>query len=288
MLFQKKFVFSVLLILGIILNSNVHSYSNSKNFSHQIYCSQEYKPALKKLEQIGEIRNLIQRVLAEGPIRITSGGTAADDYQGYWNGTDRVIVLNPALSRTLGEHISTILMELNNASTNHELMRISDMAAAGKLTKDQYVEQIERMEHKNGLNTCRLLQKGHDLGIFPRDYCWDVYKSFDDYYMLQQILGHSALIANNYNYLSPQGRRQSYRGTVPNLHRLSKRDQESIGLYLQLKNDMQDSDRVVRERAQKRFSEELHYIRSGANRFQNASDASKKASYIEHIFKIQV
>ncbi len=256
---------------------------------HTITCAREYTEALSRLRQIDEIQTLIDKVLSEGSIHIISNSSEAEEFQGMWNGAERNIAINPVYCRTLGEQINTILMELNNASTNRELMKLCDMAAYGQLSKDQYVEQIERMEHKNGLNTCRLLEKGHRKGIFPHDYCWKVYENFDDYYMLQQVLDHSLWIANNYNRLNPGGRGRSYKGTVPNLHRLSEREREDICLYLELKNDLAHTDHLVRQRAQERLSRELHALRRGGAKSWSASDAlRKKARLIEHIFKIQV
>jgi hypothetical protein len=289
MSFQKKLIIPIIFIIALISYQDIQAYNNHQTQSrhaHGISCAPEYREALKRLRQVDEVQSLINKILSEGCIKIISH---SDNCAGLWNGGDRVIAINPSLCRTLGERISTILMELNNASTNVELMRITDTAAAGKLTIDQYVEQIERMEHKNGLNTCRLLEKGHQMGIFPNDYCWKVYENFDDYYMLQQVLDHSLWIADNYRFINARGNQQQYKGTVPNLHRLSNQDRDDICLYLEVKNDLGNTDRRIREMAQKRLSQELHALRSGGSKSWNASNRLKKKSrLVEQIFKIQV
>jgi hypothetical protein len=285
MFFQKKIITPIILIIAFISCNDIQAYDHSRG--HSIVCARECQEALNRLRQIDEIQELVNRVLQEGGIRIVSRSTRSPSFRGMWNGGGRVITINPLYCRTLGDQITTILMELHNASTNKELSGIFRMAAAGRLTIDQFVEQIERMEHKNGLSTCRLLEKGHRMGIFP-NYNWRIYENFDDYYMLQQVLGHSLWIAGTYKSAAPRSG-QAYRGTVPNIHRLSKQDRDDLCRYLEMKTGMDHPDRLVREEAQKRLSRELHTIRSGGSKSWNASNRLRtKTQFIEQIFKIQV
>nr|NGX58767.1 hypothetical protein [Chlamydiota bacterium] len=230
---------------------------------HLVYCSKDNSKAYHAIKKLPEVQELVNKILEDGSICIESNHRETSGFQGMWDSRRRKVVMNPYTNPTLGERINTLMMELHNAASDRQLSHLFRQAQAGRLTKDEYVEGVERVEHANAVGSSRLLALGIRRGFYPGDAAWDIYDDFDDHYMLQQVLDHSTWIAMNYNHLNPRGRHQKYHGTVPNLSKLSENDKNIICRYLSIKNNMKSPSREVKERAQQRFARELSRIRSG-------------------------
>lgn len=277
---NKTIIFCSLIIAAVA--GSVDAYPH--NTPNQVYCSKDNMQAFQTIKKLPEVQKLVNKILKEGSFSIVSSDRETSGFQGMWDSRQRRIVMNPYTNPSLGERINTLMMELHNAAADRELTKTFHQAKAGKLSKDAYVEAVERIEHANAVKSSRLLAQGIRQRLYPRDAAWDIYENFDDHYMLQQILDHSTWIAYLYNGLNPAGQHQHYRGTVPNLDKLSEKDKDIICRYLSLKNEMKSPSREVKERAQKRFARELSRIRSGAKR---VGRQSSEAKHFDLVFKSQ-
>jgi len=109
----------------------------------------------------------------------------------------------------------------------------------GKISKEEYVESVERMEHENALNCSILLEKGIRQGVFSASARWPIFHNFDDHYKLQQIKEHSLWLAKSYDRLAPASstkRNVAYVGTIP---KLSAQDKQDVIRYLRIKNNLE-------------------------------------------------
>jgi len=233
--------------------------------ANQVTCSRDMRAAYETLIQLPEARQVVQNALKRGPIRVVSSYRDSDGFEGMWDAGSREIVVSPYANRTRGQKINTMMMEFHNAQTDERLGELFRGAHEGRLSKEYYVEQVERVEHQNALNSARLLAKGIQKGIYPHDAAWSVMEDFEDHYKIQQIMNHSLWIANNYDYINRYGQRQAYRGTVPNLHRLTPKEKSILCRYIHLNSELKSGNREVRERAQERFARELTRRRQGGS-----------------------
>lgn len=194
--------------------------------------------AIDAMQAMPEIRQLIADAQRSGPIGIEIDPNPASEFEALWNGEKRVILVNPKKIRSEATLICTILFELHNASTNTHFMNLVNQARAGKINKESYVEKVERMEHKNALNTCRLIELGIARGLFPVETRWKIFYRFEEYYKLQQLMGHSPWIANSYDRLNPRGGGQ-YLGTVNGVITMTRQEKHDYCNYLSIKNDLE-------------------------------------------------
>jgi hypothetical protein len=204
---------------------------------HAIHISQNsphVKQAFHLIQNLPEARQLIQSIEKEGSVKIEILNLPQESFDAFWDGGRRTIRVNAGKNEKLGVLICSILFELHNASTNQQLKKMTTLAANGMISKDQYVESIERMEHENAIKTCALLNKGISINLFPPEAYWPILPDFEDHYKIQQIHGHSAWIAAQYDSISP--RRNAYMGTIPpNLTRQQKKD---LLQHLRMKNQL--------------------------------------------------
>lgn len=164
-------------------------------------CSQDLGVTVNTLLGMPEARKILTLVEQEGPIKIQWGRFHHSGSYAMWKGDERTIVLNAAKDWTEGKKIRSILFELHNALANREFYQIDLQAAAGKLSKWEYVEKVERLEHKNVLKTVSIIQKGIKMQSFPQDTFWAVETNFGRHFKIQQETGHSQLIAQMYDLL---------------------------------------------------------------------------------------
>jgi hypothetical protein len=196
----------------------------------------ELKEAVAILQKMPQIRHLIHNIQQKGFIDIVLSQPNSFDFDALWNGEKRVIIVNLSNNKFLSSQIQTILFELHNATSNHHFMTLVEKARNHQISKELYVESIERMEHANALNTSQLIEMGIKKGIFPLQARWEIFPKFDDYYKLQQLQDHSSWIAKNYDYLS-QTSGQHFFGTI-NLPLLSAEDKKDMLYFLTIKNDL--------------------------------------------------
>lgn len=194
------------------------------------------KQAIKAIENLPEAVALIEEVQTKGPVSVDARNIESFDFEAMWNSSARKIIVNTEKNKSLGKTICSILFELHNAKTNDALLAIFAMASAGTLSKDEYVEKVERMEHENAVATNRLIEKGIQLGLFPEDTRWSIFQDFNDHYMIQQIFGHSQWIANNFETMHPANRKDKFRGTIAGLESMTEQTKQELALILTLKN----------------------------------------------------
>ena len=245
--------------------------------AYQVTCSRDMKESYQRLIQLPEARQIVSNALKRGPIHVESSDDRTDGFEGMWDAGRRAVVISGKANQTTGQKINTMMMEFHNAQSDQQLCQLFKGAQKGRLTKEYYVEQVERVEHQNAVSSARLLAKGIHDSVYPSDAAWDVIEDFDDHYKVQQILEHSLWIARNFDQLNRHGPRESYKGTVPGLYQLTENEKFLLCRYLHLKSDMKSHQREVRERAQERFSRELsRQRRGGQGACCEASDTQTK------------
>lgn len=192
------------------------------------------KEALQLIQRLPQACQLISSIEKEGPVKIEILSLPHENFDAFWEGGRRTIRINAERNGTLGILICSILFELHNAATNRHLKKLTLLASTGMISKEEYVEAIERLEHENALKTCALLNEGIFLNIFPAEAYWPILPHFEDHYKIQQVEGHSAWIAAQYDSLSPH--QHLYIGTLPpNMTRQQKKD---LLQYLRIKHQV--------------------------------------------------
>lgn len=259
--------------------------NNPKSSSFTSYPS-NLQDAVKRIEQIPEAMSLLEKVQKEGPIRIELISYETMDFEALWNSETRTIILNNKKQRSLGDTICSILFELHNASTDKYLNSIFNMASQGKIEKNDYVARIEKMEHSNALNTCALIKKGVERGIFPPDTVWNIYEDFDSHYMIQQLFGHSQWLADNFDYLAPINRRVRYKGTLSNWESITEKDRKDYLRYITIKNKLVSQSPEERQLAKNELAKELENIQNCENGITgvNCTRYRERKKLMENIF----
>ncbi len=160
------------------------------------------QPLIQTLLSLPETHPLIHSVQKEGFLTLKTLPLGSQTSNAYWEGGTRTIVLNASKRRTEGSLLRSILFEMHNASKNQEFLYYDHLATQGLISKKAYVETIERIEHLNALNTCDLIEKGIQKGVFPFDSRWPIPRHFAEHFKQQQQTGHSAHIAAVYDQLT--------------------------------------------------------------------------------------
>lgn len=224
-----KLIFCIL-----VLNTSLQAIQIPQN-------SPKAKKAFETIQKLPEVRELIATIEQQGQVRIDVRDLPHEEFDAYWEGTERLIRINESRNEQFGIFICSLLFELHNARSNNEIGRLGDMAFNGHLSKDQYVEAVERLEYQNALQTSALLEKGVSLQIFPEDARWLLYNNFEDHYKAQQILGHSGWIANQYDSM---GRGYTpYHGTLPK--NLTAKEKQDMLRYMEIKSVMESPNEGI-------------------------------------------
>lgn len=196
-MFKLKFVTFFLLIATNI--SLVHA-ANPQNQSTMVYCDPQLKSCFKRLEQLPEIKELITKVVREGPIHISVKETRlSQQFGAFWDPDRRAIFVDPSSSQ--GELIGSIIFELHNALRNSDINNLHQLASSGEIDRESYIQGIERLEYENSLSASKIAEKGIKLKIFPPSACLQTYKDFEEHYRMQKFGGHSAWIGFTYDEL---------------------------------------------------------------------------------------
>lgn len=194
--------------------------------------------ALNKIQQLQEVRSLISEAEKAGPITVRVETLPNAKFEAFWDSKNRIVRINEPFNKKEGVFIGSLLFELHNAAADQQLKHYFTLAKQGGIGKEKYVEGIEKIEHKNAVDTSTILEKGIRIGLFPQDARWPIYRDFEDHYKVQQIHGHSAWIGDNYDELSRQ-RTTELKGTIAGLHTLSPEDKSALLSYLHIKNDLE-------------------------------------------------
>jgi hypothetical protein len=169
------------------------------------------KRAAQKIETFSESRHLLKEIEKEGLIKLEFRPLGKGPFHACWIGEIRTILLNSSNSWTEGQIISSILFELHNAKQDKAYDRLNTLALKRQITKDQYVETIEHLEFDNSIMTKNLIDAGIKNGYYPKDANLLVYKNFEEHFYWQLKLGHSALMARQYDDLVIEGLQTSHK-----------------------------------------------------------------------------
>lgn len=254
------------------------------------YYSPDVEVAVKAIKKLPEAHAILEKIQKDGPINIYFKPLPSVDFGAMWDADARSITVNSKSPRQLGNIICSILFEMHNAVSNSQFIKLTEMAAKGEITKDQYVEYVERMEHTNCLDTVSLLEKGIKAGIFPEDSRWNIYTNFEDHYKVQQLTEHSVWLGKNYDRLckNPNKKGQLYQGTVDGLANMSSQDKRDMLFYLAIKNDLESNADSRVKKASKKLQEEYATIEDciqGNPNGKDCSRATKRNELMGTVFK---
>ncbi len=165
------------------------------------------------LEAIGavfnysETRQLLQRVCNDGPITIKHDEQLTN--AGEWSLEGRTIFLNGHSS--LAARICTLVEELFNARSNRELLAIKQ----ARLNIEEYVSEMERVEHENVAKAAAVIERAIGQRVFPIESRVLFFKHFDLYYKWQQLHGHSQYTAEYYERHATQVYQGTWEPEIP-------------------------------------------------------------------------
>lgn len=204
----KKIVCFFCFILIAFIQSNYAD--NKKSHLEQVQCVPELQDCLSKIQQLPEARMLIAAIQKEGTIRIIIN---ADHYLtkkfgAFWDPVHRTITVNYSDNISEGSLIGSIVFEMHNALVNSKMLELDNLAVAGRIDRDTYVEEFERLEYKNSKDASKLVQRGIRRGIFPRSAHLPTYDSFEEHFYVQKEAGHSEFIGRNFDHLTPRKMRR--------------------------------------------------------------------------------
>lgn len=188
--------------LIFILSTTVSFAADRQKSTLDISCSPQLQDSLKAILQLPEARDLISTVQEEGPIRFAVNNTSlSEKFGAFWDMDNRVICVGITSETTQGDVIGSIIFELHNALVHSKLNALDDLATHQQISKEKYVESVERLEYENSLKASSLVQKGIRMGLFPKDAHLFTYSSFEEHYRIQKMAGHSGWIGNTYDQL---------------------------------------------------------------------------------------
>lgn len=157
---------------------------------------------IQKIRQVPEARELMKEIQKEGPIAFsTSNHPVIRQFGAVWDTDRRLILLSPESNRSEGEMIGSILFEMHNASVAPELMRLEKLAAAKKISRDDYIKSVEYLEYLNSKRCAELAQKGIDQNILPKSARLPTYRDFNEHFHFQKVSGHSEAVGKIYDQI---------------------------------------------------------------------------------------
>lgn len=161
------------------------------------------KQCMMKMQVVPGVRKLMTEIEKQGPIHVTMDDRPlSQQFGAFWDADRRAICVNISGHRSNGALIGSILFEMHNALSDSRYQELDELAAAGRIDKATYVEEMEREEYRNSLAAAVLAQEGIDMGIFPREARLPTYSSFEEHFRMQQIGGHSLWFARNFDQVA--------------------------------------------------------------------------------------
>lgn len=183
----KGFVLSIFLLCG-----SLYAYPK---------CSEDLKPALHMLYQCPDTRAVIERAEKEGAFQIYKAPFPSNS-GAMWDSSNRSIVINTNKKANYGQVTRSILFEMHNVISHRQFVHLDRLAETGKISKEIYIESVERIEYNNALQTAQLMRNGVSQGFFPEGAYCEVHSNFEDHFKLQKQCGHSQAIAAIYDQMS--------------------------------------------------------------------------------------
>lgn len=164
----------------------------------------EYETTL--LIQFPETKALLTSLEKKGPLHLAWVPMGKHHCGAFWSEEERLIGLNSLKTWRNGERLFSLLFEMHNALTSDAMAQFDLLAKQNKISKEDYVTAIEKIEYDNTWNAVALIKRGVQAGYFPSGIEIPVYLAFKDHLQLQKQSGHSALIAEVYDDLSKSTR----------------------------------------------------------------------------------
>lgn len=257
----KQLVITALLLLFI--SPNLYSITATHPRAKEI---------LTKIQKLPEVARLIQEVEKEGPVHVEVMDITSSNFEAFWDSAHRIVRINERHNQIEGVFICSLIFELHNASTDRRFKQLYHMAKQGQISKDSYVENVERMEHQNAINASTILEKGIRLGLFDKDARWFILRDFKDHFRVQKMHGHSAWIAKNYERL-----RNEHSQPYKEYENLSPQEKKTLMRYMKIKDDLESpvDDQVRRGLAN--LKEEYSKI--------NLNDRDKALTHMKEVFQ---
>lgn len=234
---KQYILFKFFLVLSVLSFFNIQPIDAAyQNCCHQADSSLKANhPTLNKiisqLKKLPESNKLIQEALRGGSIDVSFANQGMP-FSAMWNSGERKIVVDAKPGDGQGEILVNLLFELTNAVSEPEYQALYRTAQNGRISCDDYVEAVERIEHNNMIDTVKILKKGVLAGIFPKSAQWRIIYNFSIHYKIQQLTGHSFFIVREYQEAFPQGCRNCYQGTVKNLKKMSNSEKVHLAEFL--------------------------------------------------------
>lgn len=168
---------------------------------YQMRCASELSTVLDKVESLPEGKELIFKVLEQGPLSIKVNNIYPDQFEGYWGGHNRTIYITKKRDSSDCSLVTTLLFELHNAVRTAAIKEVQCLVSNNQMNRTEFIQAIEYIEYENALSTTKLLNLGVKDGIFPR-YChWNIAGTFEEHYRIQREAGHSEWIGKMYDDL---------------------------------------------------------------------------------------
>jgi hypothetical protein len=158
-------------------------------------------PILEKINSLPEGKELVSKVLEQGPLRIKRDPRNSNQFEGYWSAWDRTIYITEESYSSECSLITTLLFELHNALSTDELEKYYSLASNNQISRNRFIQSIELIEYENALSTAEMLRHGEECGIFPKNCDWYIADTFSEHYHFQKAYGHSASIGQIYDNL---------------------------------------------------------------------------------------
>lgn len=247
--------------------------------------TQKAYQALNVLEQLPGFNELVCQVEREGPIRLEMISLPNESFDAFWDSSQRKIRINTLKNEDFNVLVCSILFELHNAKSDKLFKSYYTRAKAGQISKEAYVENVERMEHNNALSCSLLLDKGIALGIFSEKAAWPILRDFDDHYKLQQIKKHSEWLSLSYEKIAPPALAyKPYKGTIP---KFSHEDNKDVIRYLKIKNDLESVSYELNMKGLVALQSEYQNLEDcfTGNSDINCTRVAERMELIEFVFK---
>jgi hypothetical protein len=182
---MNKYFTIILCAFSFTYSSLVASkYQNSTN---GIECAHQLQKWLNAIQKIPGANDLLAGIRSEGPIRIRINNTdLSHQFGAYWDPDERTICVAVSQGVTDGSIIGSILFELHNAQVNSKLDQLSRLAIRGEISKDQYIESMERLEYINSINASKMAKTGIEMGVLPADAHLPTYSNFKEHFKMQK------------------------------------------------------------------------------------------------------
>lgn len=165
-----------------------------------VECAPPLRKYLTKIQKLPEARQLISNVEREGSIRIKlNNHHLSETFGAFWDMYNRTICISDSSKNSEGDVIGSIIFELHNALANSKIEYYDNLATRRRISRENYVQAIERIEYENSKKAAAIVDKGIQLGIFPASARLNTYRNFEEHYYYQKKGGHSAWIGKSYD-----------------------------------------------------------------------------------------